>query len=276
MAFPNQSEIELPLLLALEALGGEAKPKQVYPLVSEYFSQLTPEDLEQKLESSPSTRKWWNLVQWARQALVDAGEVDGSTRGIWRLTSKGRERIAKETGSGKKPFAAHARYQRRLRDLNNDNIEQVKKRLIAELSDLTPRAFEKFCITLLEQIGYENLTVTPPTSDSGIDGFGNFRQGVVVLKSAFQAKRWTKNAVGSEEIDKFRGAIQGEYDHGVFITTSRFSKPAQEISVKRGAISILLLDGESIARIMIQTGLGVKKEPVYLIDIDEEFFDFED
>lgn len=276
MAFPKQSEIEVPLLLALEALGGEAKPKQVYPLVAKHFSQLTEEDLEVKLESSPSTHKWWNLVQWVRQALVDVDEIDGSTRGMWRLTPKGRERIAKETASGKRPSSVQALPQLTLRDLNNDNIERVKKRLLAELTDLTPRAFEKYCITLLEQIGYENLTVTPPTSDSGIDGFGNFRQGVVVLKSAFQAKRWTKNTIGSEEIDKFRGAIQGEYDHGVFITTSRFSKPAQEISVKRGAISILLLDGESIARIMIQTGLGVKKEPIYLVDIDEEFFDFED
>ena len=90
MAFPKQSEVERPLLQILHELGGSAKPRDVYPRVATQFPTLTIEEQEERLESSPSTRKWWNLVQWARQHLVETGEIDGSTRGVWTLTDRGR------------------------------------------------------------------------------------------------------------------------------------------------------------------------------------------
>ena len=99
MAFPRTSEIEVPLLRVLLANGGSAKPKEVYPKVAEYFPGLTPEEQELRLESSPSTRKWSNLVQWVRQRLVDAGEIDGSTGGVWKLTDAGRVRLAAASGA---------------------------------------------------------------------------------------------------------------------------------------------------------------------------------
>ena len=43
---PSQSDIEIPLLEALVEVGGEAKPKDLYPFVANKFSQLTPDDLE--------------------------------------------------------------------------------------------------------------------------------------------------------------------------------------------------------------------------------------
>jgi restriction system protein len=64
-------------------------------------------------------------------------------------------------------------------------------------------------------------------ADRDIDGFGLFRQGGVSIRCVFQAKRWRQNPVSRPEIDKFRGAIQGDYDHGVFLTTGRFLPPMQ-------------------------------------------------
>jgi restriction system protein len=72
----------VPLLAAIDSLGGVAKPRDLYPLVAQRFPELSPEELTQTLKSSPSTRKWWNLVQWVRQHLVELGELDGSTRGV--------------------------------------------------------------------------------------------------------------------------------------------------------------------------------------------------
>ena len=92
MPFPKQKDIELPLLQVLHDVGGTAKPRDIYPRVAAYFPQLSPEELEQKLESSASTRKWWNLVQWVRQ-LVEQGQLDGEYRGVWTLTEAGRERL---------------------------------------------------------------------------------------------------------------------------------------------------------------------------------------
>ena len=94
MPFPSQGEIELPLLRALAECGGSARPRDVYPKVAANFPGLSAAEQEERLESSPSTRKWWNLVQWVRQALVSAGEIDGSTRGIWSITPKGTERLS--------------------------------------------------------------------------------------------------------------------------------------------------------------------------------------
>ena len=67
MSFPKQHDIELPLLKALDVLGGSAEPKDVYPIVAAFFPSLTREDQVARLPSSESTFRWHNLVQWCRQ-----------------------------------------------------------------------------------------------------------------------------------------------------------------------------------------------------------------
>ena len=99
MAYPKHGEIELPLLGALQALGGGGHPKDIYPLVAEHFPDLTEEERIARLPSNDSTYRWHNLVQWVRQTLVEKGEIDGSTRGLWKLTSKGRTRLEQSNGS---------------------------------------------------------------------------------------------------------------------------------------------------------------------------------
>lgn len=281
MPFPKQAEIEVPLLEALVELGGEGRPRDIYPRVAKRFPNLTEEEQEERLENYPSTRKWSNLVQWIRQRLVDVGQIDGSQRGIWKITAAGRARlqaasassVAPLTGPGSLVAAVPASS---LRDLVNANVQEIKSRLVSELRDLTPRAFEHFCKEFLGHLGYRSVEVTRRSQDGGIDGYGNFRQGAISIRSAFQAKRWTDNPVGRPDIDRFRGAIQGEYDHGVFLTTSRFSKDAKDASYRKGAITILLLDGPAIADLLVERGLGVRRLPVHLLDIDEEFFDIEE
>jgi restriction system protein len=276
MSYPKQFEIEVPLLKTIHELGGAAKTADIYPRVSKYFPQLTEEELVAKLPSSPSTYKWQNLVQWCRQGLVEKGEIDGSTRGIWKLTQKGADRLKVKPSLQKSSdlFAPTANAVT-LKDLIYQNESEVKKRIIAELQTLKPNEFEQFCSSLLQLLGYQELKVTTGGPDGGIDGHGQFRQGVVTIRSAFQAKRWNQNPVGRPEIDKFRGAIQGDFDHGVFLTIGRFTEDAEKASIKKGAITLLLLDGEAIAETMVKFGIGVNKRPIQLLDIDPEFFHFE-
>jgi 5-methylcytosine-specific restriction enzyme B len=99
MPFPTQSEIKVPLLELLVKLGGQAEPQQLYPKVAEYFPQLTEEDLKATLPSSPSTSKWWNRVQWSRQRLVEAGYIDGSEHGIWKITKEGTKWLHQQLGT---------------------------------------------------------------------------------------------------------------------------------------------------------------------------------
>ena len=272
MSFPKQSEVELPLLKVLHELGGKAEPKQIYPRITGMFPQLTDEDRAARLPSSPATFKWHNLVQWSRQRLVEKGEIDASERGVWKLTARGRARA--QRADAQSPGELLLAHQATLKDLVNDNEAEVKRRIVSELQALRPIDFEQFCISFLGPLGYEQLEVTNRGADRGIDGHGLFRQGVVSIRSAFQAKRWRGNAVSRPEIDKFRGAIQGDYDHGVFLTTGRFTADAEAASIKKGAISLLLLDGTAIAENMIRNSIGVLTRPVQLFDVDPEFFRF--
>jgi restriction system protein len=278
MPFPKQSEVEIPLLRVIDENNGEAKSREVYPAVARFFPELSLEEQDVRLESSPSTRKWWNLVQWVRQHLVELGEIDGSTRGVWKITDKGRARLksVEKTKAATLAKVFGAPTEASLRDLTNRSRNDAKSRLLTELRSLSSIAFEHFCMALLQQLGYRDVSVTRRGPDGGVDGYGDFRQGAISIKSAFQAKRWFNAPVGRPEIDKFRGAVQGDYDHGVFITTSRFTKDAEQASYKKGAITILLLDGQAITELMLERGIGVVKQPVYLYEIDEEFFDFED
>ena len=71
--------------------------------------------------------------------------------------------------------------------------------------------------------GFVDVTVTSVTKDGGIDGHGRLTLGLATMGAAFQCKRWQGN-VGRPEVDKFRGAIQGEFEQGVFFATSDFTR----------------------------------------------------
>jgi len=76
----------------------------------------------------------------------------------------------------------------------------------------------------------------------------------------------TSSLVSRPEIDKFRGTIQGEFEQGIFFTTSDFSDSAREVSIKKGAVPIVLLNGEEIVKLMVERGLGVRRRPLELYD----------
>ena len=65
-------------------------------------------------------------------------------------------------------------------------------------------------------------------------------------------------------MDKFRGAISGECEQGVFFTTSDFTPDARDASLKRGAVPIILINGEGIVNLMIEKGFGVERVPLYI------------
>ena len=144
--------------------------------------------------------------------------------------------------------------------------------LIHELFlNLHPQQFEQFAAKLLESVGFTDVEVTRYVGDGGIAGYGNLEMGVVKVKAAFQVKRW-RNNVPPAEINQFRGAIEEEFDQGVFITTSDFSEEAKIVSSKRGKTPILPINGDRIVDIMLERGLGVRQEPLTITRIDEEFF----
>jgi restriction system protein len=159
---------------------------------------------------------------------------------------------------------------RTLKDLHRVHRDLIKDRVLRDLKRLPPDAFENFSRRLLEIYGFERMKVTAISNDGGIDGFGKLKVGLAHMNVAFQCKRWTSTNVGRPEIDKFRGAIQGEYEQGIFFTTASFTTGAKQVSIKPGAVPIILIDGSSIVELMIDKEFGVEREslPVYTYALD--------
>ena len=89
---PRDTEIKLPLLLELERAGGVAGLQEMTESVKLHFPDLTAADLAQTNRDG-RTSKWQNRVAWARQYLVETGDIDRFVRGQWRITEGGKRRL---------------------------------------------------------------------------------------------------------------------------------------------------------------------------------------
>ena len=252
---PKQSDVEVPLLEVLVALEGEGKPKEIYPLVTKKFPQITEKDLAGTLPSGGN--RWTNRIQWARQALIIKGEMYSPSHGIWAIGERGRKRLG-ETRIEPPPSPPV-----NLIELYEDYEASFRAQLLQRINDLSPREFELFARRLLQAYGFADVEVTTVSADGGIDGHGKLLLGLATMNVAFQCKRWQAN-VGRPEVDRFRGAIQGRFEQGVFFATSDFTPSARNASLRAGAAPIILLNGESIVDLMIEKGLGVKRDPLYV------------
>jgi restriction system protein len=279
---PQQRDIDLPLLRALVRLGGQAPARDVYNEVDKFFPQLTDADRSESLPSGGS--RWTNRIQWVRQALVDRGELTSAGRGIWAITDRGRARLERETqvstpashdATESLPSealvsldeAAAAPFPVNLEELAENYAAAFERKVLQELMDREPNEFEAFASKLLTAYGFRKMKVTNVRTapDGGIDGSGEIKVGLATMRAAFQCKKW-RGSVGRPEIDKFRGAIQGQFEHGYFFTTSTFSGEARHASIRDGAVPIFLFDGHEIAQIMIDKGLGIGRRPIEIYE----------
>ena len=87
-----------------------------------------------------------------------------------------------------------------------------------------------------------------------------------------QAKRW-ENTVGRPEIQKFVGALTGQRaKKGLFITTSNFSSDAEDY-VSRIDAKVVLIEGETLAQLMIENNVGVSTVNTYEVKkVDSDYF----
>ncbi len=160
---------------------------------------------------------------------------------------------------------------REIQVLHEQYVTQLKERVVVDLRRLSPAAFETFAKQILDVYGFEDTHVTQVSGDGGIDGYGKLKVGLAHLNVAFQCKRWRKGNIQRTEIDKFRGATQGDFEQGIFFATTSFSQGAIDASIKRGAIPIVLLDSEAIVDLMIEKRFGIQAEslviPTYALDL---------
>jgi len=149
-----------------------------------------------------------------------------------------------------------------------DIRRQIKHRLLA----LPPRAFELFAGDLLVYIGLQNVAVTRSIGDGGIDAHGDLvaTSNLVRVPTGVQVKRYRHN-VQRPDIDRFIGALGGNFRHGIFITTAGYAPKAREKAGSSSVVSIDTVDGDQVAALMVQHSLGVQPLNTPL-DLDEAYF----
>lgn len=158
-----------------------------------------------------------------------------------------------------------------IKELAMEQRERVKGEILASLRQLTPSRFEEFSQIFLSRYGFTRMNVTSLSRDGGIDVKGLLKIGLAEMRVAAQCKRYAEgNKVGRPEVSQFRGDITGDFEQGIFITTSTFTKEAQEISFKPGCVPIILSDGEQLADIMIDKGIGVQRQSIDVYDFEAD------
>lgn len=309
MPVPKYDDMMLPVLLCLsEKPDGEtATSKELRDYAADYW-KLGDAD---KAETIPSgLARYMNNVQWACSYLKQAGCISSPKRAMYQITPRGKELL--DSGIKKitqhelasypefqeflkrtrKPKHESGSYVHAIVDLTNESPEDVIEEafrsidsalvtdLLEAIMQQTPAFFEQLVVELLLAMGYgdsfeESGQVTPLSNDGGIDGV--IREDKLGFSSIYiQAKRWALDAaISRPEVQSFVGALAGTgATKGLFITTARFSKGAQEFAREQHTVKLVLIDGDQLARLMIAHNVGVSVRRTYEIkSLDRDYFD---
>jgi len=145
---------------------------------------------------------------------------------------------------------------------------RVRRALHRELSRTDPTKFEELIGSLLTKLGFD-VQVTQPSGDGGIDIRGTLVVGDVIrTRMAVQVKRWRRN-VQKPVVQQVRGSL-GAHEQGLIITTSGFSKGAQEEALRADAQPVALMDGEQLVNLMIERDVGITRETFDIIGLAED------
>ena len=273
-----------PLLQALHQLGGSGSIEEIAQKVAE-LSDLPEEILNvpHNPEKSSQTEIEYRLA-WARTYLKKYGMLDNSDRGIWIIVPEKREVTKIDPQEVIKTVRAEIKKQKELvqkedaiKDENEveipDETESWRNTLHHLLTqELSPDGFERLTKRILRESGFVQVEVTGRSGDGGIDGKGIMRlSGLLSFHVVFQCKKY-QGSVSSSDIRDFRGAMIGRADKGLFITTGTFTRDAVREATRDGAPPIDLVDGDHLAEKLKELGLGIKKELVEQVSVDEDWF----
>lgn len=303
MSIPDYQSCMLPLL-RFASDGLEHQPKEAAQKLAIEF-QLSDEEISEFLPSGQQP-VFINRIGWARTYLKKAGLLRNPRRGYFQITDRGlatvRENLAQVNVKYLERFPEFLEFRASRREDAPDTaqpqgdveiipsqtpheaLENAHERLRSELASeilqalksADPALFENIVVELLVKMGYGGSRkdagrAIGRSGDEGIDGI--IKEDHLGLDNIYiQAKRWNAT-VGRPEIQKFAGALQGQRARkGIFISTSDFSREAEEY-VSRIDSKIVLIDGKSFARMMIDFGVGVTSVASYEVKkIDADYF----
>lgn len=305
---PDYQAFMLPLLRAVSD-GQDHRTSELIPGLADAFGVSAEERAE--LLPSGRTPVIYSRVQWARTFMKQAGLLEAVGRGIIRITEEGRQALAQNPTkidlSFLRGYPAFVDFENRSKSAPGEPAlsgppsqlpaaaaetpeetlnrvwRQLRSRIATELLDIlrdvSPAFFEDLVVRLLVAMGYggtyaDAAAVVGRSGDGGIDGI--IKEDRLGLDAVYvQAKRWTGPPVGRPSVQAFAGSLEAHRGarKGVMITTSSFTAEARAYVGQIGK-SIVLIDGATLADLMIEYGVGITTDRTYAVPrIDLDFFD---
>jgi restriction system protein len=307
MSVPGKQEFMLPLL----KIAGDGQDHTVAEAMETLARQLQISDADRDilLPSGRQTR-FNNRVNWAITDLRISLLLDRVGRGRFKATPRGLEVLAKNPARIDNAFLEQFDEYRAFKIKKNttvtaaagdadegtdaagpdvtpdERLDAAYKELREALADdvldrvrsSTPKFFEHLVVDLLVAMGYggtqaSSAQVVGRSGDGGIDGvIPEDRLGLDMVY--VQAKKW-ENAVGPDEIRKFVGSLGEQKAHkGVFITSGTFTGGARQAAERAMNAKVVLIDGEQLAQLMIDHGVGVADHKPYVVKkLDSDYFE---
>jgi restriction system protein len=292
MTIPDFQTIMLPLL-ELSSDGKNHNIHDVIDTLGKHFN-LTDEELNELIPSGQ--KRFSNRVGWARTYLTKAGLLEMEEKAIHKITARGLYLLTtKPTEINKKLLEQYPEFiefkkrksqhtstsiERTPEEIIDDAYEDINEKLAGDILEqvmkCSPSFFEQLVVDLLVKMGYggsreDAARAVGKRGDGGVDGIiDEDRLGLDTIY--IQAKRW-EGTVSRPEIQKFVGALAGKKaNKGIFITTSSYSNEATTF-VKTINQKVILIDGERLAELMIESNVGVTEVTSYPIKrLDSDFF----
>ena len=162
----------------------------------------------------------------------------------------------------------------KLSDLAKNANATLPESLLEAIKKMNPKSFEVLIARLLVAMGYgntpEDVIVTQYVGDYGIDGYVRKDRLDMEKLCAYQAKRYTNNKVGIEEMNALGGAmINYSTNCGIFVTTSDFTPAALKYDPR--GYTIKHINGQALVKLLIEYGIGIKTERIEVKTVDTDF-----
>ncbi|NDK33024.1 restriction endonuclease [Nesterenkonia haasae] len=291
-SIPTYVELILPTIRAVSALGQSAKASEIKSKVTEDLD-IDEETLSVVYPNRPDDSIFLDRLDWARSYAKQIGALESPSRGVFLITDLGKNLLAlpeseahtkvrdldrsfRRNRGRKKNSQAASESVSDVSDIELDvGLEESpgdtwKDILLARLHKLSPMGFEEFVLYLLRLYGLE-LERVGGSGDEGIDGIGTAPLSPVLSsRVAVQVKRYDPQGrvVGRDTVALFqRDAQMKGAERAILVTLGKFSGPARKTAIS-SAPTVDLVDGEKLADLILEQGLGVQNLPV----VNESWF----
>jgi len=181
--------------------------------------------------------------------------------GLWGLTEWGLSDVSIQK-------------ERQIQKLANELCDEAAVQLGNMLVGLKPEAFEMVILAVLDRLDYHNIRVSKRTADGDAFFAAEWRRGFADARVCIQVVGDAEAEVDDEDVRLLRDTLQHYAGtEGVLIHMGDISKEAHREVKNADAARVSILDRETLVRLMVQEGIGVRHHHVSVPMVDTTFIE---